>query len=212
MVRKKNLILPFILLSLLFAVSAGKNAEERQKRPPAVSKQTKGSGQTRTPHSHKKNRRLAFDKRDILGPNYDIPPDSAKIRQRINGLLDKLAELCNKNESFDGKARFLERSFKEIRRTVRGYLKNPYLTIEDGVYLDAIEDNISEKNLSMGQPLTGSFLKSAPLDLRRQFVRNYALYYGIGDDIGNDVEAFHFSHKWAEQIYKGILCLYRDSG
>ena len=209
MTRKIIFTLSLGFLFLIAVASAGKNTSN--KTPVVISKQVKGPGQTRA-GSRKKKRRPASDKEDILGPNYDAPPDSAKIRKRINSLLNKPAELCNTNESFDRKARSLERILGEIRRAVQGYLKNPYLTIEDGVYLDAIEDNISKKNLSMGQPLTGSFLKSAPWDLRRQFARNYALYYGIGDDIGDDVEAFRFSHEWAEKIYKGILCLYKDSG
>ena len=135
------------------------------------------------------------------------------IRQTISEHLDAVSKACDENTelSFDKKVENLEAALQKLRQDVHQYLRDPYLTEEDAIYLRSIEYNTNRETLSFAQPLTGELVRKMQLNLGEAFLIAYYLYYGIDNERDDDdvysESAENIKHEWAEKIYKGLNCI-----
>ena len=137
------------------------------------------------------------------------------VRQTISEHLEAISKICDENTepSFDKRVENLEVALQELRQTIHQYLKEPYLTEEDAIYLRSIEYNTTREILSFAQPLTGELVRKMELNLGETFLMTYYLYYGINYEVGDgddDVVPINVEdvrYEWAQRIYKGLSCI-----
>ena len=158
--------------------------------------------------------------RSVSGRKISQAVDSHVIKQTVSEHLEAISKICDENTepSFDKRVESLEVALQELRQTIHQYLREPYLTEEDAIYLRAIEYNTTRETLSFAQPLTGDLVRRMEMNLGETFLLVYSVYYGIdgGHAVNEDedeslITIEDVQHEWARKIYKGLNCIKIES-
>ena len=213
---QKNIILFCCLLCILLSLSLyAKNIALQPNERTNITTSTQNTlfkveNNKRQPQSNE----LVLTKESLLDANYYQAPDSNLIQSIISKHLTVISKICeNPSLSFNQQVNNLENNLQKLRQTIDAYLKQPYLKIKDAIYLRSINHNISRTELSLGEKLTGSFIKEIKLDLSRNFLRGYRIYYHIttNDDQKDQIDISDLKHQWAKQIYTGLKCIVNEN-
>ena len=154
--------------------------------------------------------------RSVSGRKISQAVDSHTIRQTVSEHLEAISKICDENTelSFDQRVENLEAALQELRQTIHPYLREPYLTEEDAIYLRSIEYNTTRETLSFAQPLTGDLVRRMEMNLGETFLLVYSVYYGIdgGHAVNEDedeslITIEDVKHEWARKIYAGLNCI-----
>ena len=204
----KTLLFLAFLGFALYGLSA-KNSPTGKVNPSAPSSKRKPQSQTKEHNflfgdwAFQKTNVDKASKEAFLSPNFAAPVPSETIRGDVQSHIQKITGLCGSKESLKAKALKLEQAFSGLRKTSEQYLEKK-IDVDDQILLRDIQYHFEQDRLSYFGPVTEEILSGA--DLRIPFGMNYRMYYNLPET----AELQDFPDQWAQDVYKGLNCLYAD--
>ena len=192
----------------LYGLSAKNSAAEKNKKPPPSSQRQL---QTNTKEhdflfgdwTFKQTKMDKSSKEAFLDEDFSSLVSSSVIREDIHRNIKKIAGLCGSSQPLKAKALQLEQAFSGLRKTAQEYLQKK-IDIDDQILLRDIHYHFQQERLSTLGPVTEELLNGS--DLRISFGVNYRMYYNLPET----AELKDFPDQWAQDVYKGLDCLYAD--
>lgn len=123
--------------------------------------------------------------------------------QEVKRQLNHIFNLCQK-KSFSEKIKQLNNSLLTLRNIILKELRNPDLSISDGIYFRKIYYSLVNPGIFTDEEnITVALAKKHRLDFAAIFLHNYEVRYNL-----NTLHKLNqFPHTWAKKIYQSLKCI-----